>query len=181
MVLSTFADGIIYQDDLYNRFSISASILQLTLRSAVGYIENKLFLRELRRLTIDRELANYYHNKLLKPSSYCACFSCKIFFLLFFFSLFAFFLLSLSPETYSIFDDNSHRDYLKSLLFHHWSFKIMYHQILKCSTNTGIRAHFPSLTHITRRTRAALRASRFSRKHNQWPPFSLHCNRRTIS
>lgn len=131
MLLSMFADGIIYQhvrpSTIGLVYWLPANIPQLTLRSAVRHIGNKLFLRELFLrgwLTIDRQFASY---GLLKLSSYCACFSSKMFcsIILFFSSLLS---LPLSFFLYfqSLFRFSTAicvRDYLKPLLFRRWSFK----------------------------------------------------------
>lgn len=47
-------------------YRLPPTIFQLTLRSTIGYIGNKLFLRELRRLTIDRWLASYYRQRVIE-------------------------------------------------------------------------------------------------------------------
>jgi len=120
-----FAGGIIYRPvcTIGLIYRLSVNILQSILRPAIRYIGNKLFLRELRRLT-DRSRA--YCWRVIEAYIYCACFSFKIF-LFQDISLFLSFYLSspssISPETCSVFDGNSCRDYLKSLLFLRWNFQ----------------------------------------------------------
>lgn len=69
-------------------YRLSVNILQSILRLAVRYIGNKLFLRELRRLT-DRSRASYYCRRVVE--AYCAslsrCFSFFFFLLLSFLDL----------------------------------------------------------------------------------------------
>lgn len=95
-------------------YRLPANILQLTLRSAVGHIGHKLFLRELRRSTIDRELAQLLSRLIEAIVPLCVLLLQDAFLLPPPSSLLPSSFLR-SPETHSV--SSSRRDYLKSLLF----------------------------------------------------------------
>lgn len=94
-------------------YRLPANILHLTLRSAVGHIGHKLFLRELRRSTIDRELAQLLSRLIEAIVPLCVL-------------LLQDALPFPPPRSSPPFSDlrrphsvsSSRRDYLKSLLFH---------------------------------------------------------------
>lgn len=132
-------------------YRLPANILQLTLRSAVGHIGHKLFLRELRRSAIDRELAQLLSRLIEAIVPLCVLLLQDAF--LFPSLLPAPFLLS--PISGDSFCFQFASRLLKVTFISPLKFQErVYRQILKCSANAGFRAPSPSLTHITRRALA---------------------------
>lgn len=121
--------GLVYRFLLAN---IPQSALRFAIAATMG---NKLFLRELRRFTIDHR-ARICAILSVAYQNYRSCVGRRFFF--------SFFLFSTRFVTW-----RSDRDYVKPFLSRRWSISRSCRHLLKCSTAAEVRMHLSSLTHIT--------------------------------